>query len=57
MCLLTSAEVKAQQGGKQMTFSLSSTAFKEGGTIPKQYTCDGTDASPKLSWGNMEGNG
>jgi Raf kinase inhibitor-like YbhB/YbcL family protein len=33
-----------------MTFSLMSTAFKEGGTIPKQYTCDGADVSPKLSW-------
>ncbi|MBI5038329.1 MAG: YbhB/YbcL family Raf kinase inhibitor-like protein [Nitrospirae bacterium] len=33
-----------------MAFTINSTAFKEGGTIPKQYTCDGTDVSPPLSW-------
>jgi Raf kinase inhibitor-like YbhB/YbcL family protein len=46
----TSAEVSAQKGGKVMAFTINSTAFKEGGTIPKQYTCDGTDVSPPLSW-------
>ena len=46
----TSAEVSAQKGGETMAFTINSTAFKEGGTIPKQYTCDGTDVSPPLSW-------
>jgi len=46
----TSAEVSAQKGGETMAFTINSTAFKEGGTIPKQYTCDSTDVSPPLSW-------
>lgn len=33
-----------------MSFQISTTAFSEGGTIPKQYTCDGPDLSPPLSW-------
>jgi Raf kinase inhibitor-like YbhB/YbcL family protein len=33
-----------------MSFVLKTTAFVEGGTIPKQYTCSGADLSPALSW-------
>ena len=33
-----------------MGFSLTSTAFKEGGAIPVQHTCDGADVSPPLEW-------
>jgi Raf kinase inhibitor-like YbhB/YbcL family protein len=33
-----------------MAFELTSTAFTRGGDIPKQYTCDGADRSPPLSW-------
>jgi Raf kinase inhibitor-like YbhB/YbcL family protein len=29
---------------------LTSIAFKEGGEIPKRYTCDGRDISPPLAW-------
>ena len=29
---------------------LTSTAFAEGGTVPKEYTGDGTDRSPPLRW-------
>ncbi len=29
---------------------LSSTAFKEGQAIPRQYTCDGVNISPPLEW-------
>lgn len=32
----------------QQTFSLSSPAFDNNGTIPVQYTCDGVDISPPL---------
>src|ERR1700757_2753051 len=32
------------------SLSLRSTAFKDGGKIPKEYTCDGEDVSPPLSW-------
>jgi Raf kinase inhibitor-like YbhB/YbcL family protein len=31
-------------------FELTSTAFAEGGQIPSQFTCDGADVSPELSW-------
>jgi Raf kinase inhibitor-like YbhB/YbcL family protein len=37
-------------GGRAMALTLSSTAFKPGGEIPKQYTCEGADQSPALSW-------
>jgi len=33
-----------------MTFALRSTAFSEGSAITRQYTCDGADLSPALSW-------
>ena len=33
-----------------MIFHLTSSAFKEGGTIPQTYTCDGVDVSPPLHW-------
>jgi hypothetical protein len=31
-------------------FTLTSSAFTEGGTIPRRYTCDGEDVSPPLNW-------
>src|SRR5207247_1943506 len=31
-------------------FTLSSTAFDDGGAIPRRYTCDGDNASPDLAW-------
>jgi len=33
-----------------MAFTLSSPAFKPGGEIPKEYTCEGKDVSPELTW-------
>jgi Raf kinase inhibitor-like YbhB/YbcL family protein len=33
-----------------MTITLTSTAFQEGQTIPKQHTADGKDVSPPLAW-------
>ncbi|WP_072391774.1 YbhB/YbcL family Raf kinase inhibitor-like protein [Hyphomicrobium sp. CS1GBMeth3] len=33
-----------------MTFTLTSTAFTDGGTIPRKYTCEGNDISPPLVW-------
>ena len=36
--------------GIKKTFTLSSTAFKDNGYIPRKYTCDGEDISPPLSW-------
>lgn len=36
-----------------MGFSLTSTAFKEGDTIPVKHTCDGADLSPPLEWSGV----
>ena len=36
-----------------MEIKLTSAAFEPGGMIPKQYTCDGQDISPPLSWGDV----
>jgi len=33
-----------------MEIKITSSAFKPGGMIPVQYTCDGQDVSPPLSW-------
>jgi Raf kinase inhibitor-like YbhB/YbcL family protein len=33
-----------------MSFQLATTAFSAGGAIPKKFTCDGPDVSPKLTW-------
>ncbi len=33
-----------------MTIKITSTAFAEGGMIPKRYTCDAEDVSPDLAW-------
>ena len=32
--------------------TLQSSAFLDNGTLPKEYTCDGTSASPPLNWIN-----
>ena len=35
-----------------MAFSISTSAFKPGGSIPPEFTADGRDVSPALSWEN-----
>jgi Raf kinase inhibitor-like YbhB/YbcL family protein len=39
----------------RMTIRLTSSAFKDGGVIPKLYTCDGVDRSPPLEWSDVPG--
>jgi Raf kinase inhibitor-like YbhB/YbcL family protein len=36
-----------------MAMRVESPAFAEGGQIPRQYTCDGRDISPPLSWSGV----
>ena len=33
-----------------MSFAITSTAFSNGGEIPRKYTCSGENISPALSW-------
>lgn len=33
---------------------VTSSAFEEGGMIPQQYTCDGENLSPPLSWESLQ---
>ena len=35
-----------------MEIKIESPAFKEGAFIPEQYTCDGSNISPPLNWGD-----
>ena len=36
-----------------MTLQLTSTAFQDGGAIPKKYSCDGQNISPQLDWSGL----
>lgn len=36
-----------------MSFTIKTTAFPNGGVIPKKYTCDGPDLSPDLTWAGL----
>lgn len=49
-CSPTSQAGGEAEGGDGMQIQLSSTAFKDGETIPVIYTCDGKNISPPLSW-------
>ncbi|MGZ9053122.1 MAG: YbhB/YbcL family Raf kinase inhibitor-like protein [Rhodoplanes sp.] len=36
--------------GEEAAMRLSSSAFPDGGVIPRRFTCDGEDVSPPLEW-------
>ena len=36
-------------------FTLTSSAFDQGGSIPRRYACDGQDTSPPLAWTGAPG--
>lgn len=46
----------SKQGVKTMAINLTSNAFTHNGAIPKEFTCDGADISPHLSWSNLPEN-
>src|SRR5581483_1365101 len=39
-----------KSGDSNMTFSLQSSSFSNGSSIPKKFTCEGSDISPPLQW-------
>jgi Raf kinase inhibitor-like YbhB/YbcL family protein len=49
----SSATVPAAEGGNEMAITITSTAFKEGDKIPRQYTCDDQNVSLPLAWTNV----
>ena len=48
--LLTVAQLHAEGA---MALKLTSSAFSDGGEIPRQYTCVGKDTSPPLAWSGV----
>jgi len=44
------SEFLAQEKGGTMSLQITSAAFSAGETIPRKFTCDGPDVSPKLTW-------
>ena len=36
-----------------MTLTVTSSAFDDGGEIPRKYTCQGQDVSPALAWSGV----
>ena len=41
------------EGDTVMTMRLTSPAFRNEGSIPAVYTCDGDDISPELNWSDV----
>ncbi len=39
-----------------MSFAITSTAFSNGGEIPRRFTCSGEDLSPALTWNDTPPN-
>ena len=39
-----------------MTFTLTISAFTDGGLIPAKFTCEGGNVSPELSWSDVPAN-
>jgi len=50
--MLSPGKLISQAKGGAMALQISSPAFSAGESIPKKFTCDGPDVSPKLSWGD-----
>lgn len=49
------ASSDATQGGVPMSLVLHSSSFANGSAIPRQYTCDGANLSPALTWTGAPG--
>lgn len=47
------AVLAAQASARTATLEVKSPAFANNGAIPTEFTCDGADVSPPLSWSNV----
>jgi Raf kinase inhibitor-like YbhB/YbcL family protein len=50
---VTQPPVTVTPKDNRLEIKLTSTAFKEGGPIPRVYTCDGVNISPPLEWSGV----
>jgi len=50
------ASTQPTEKGATMSIQVTSSAFREGETIPTKYTCDGEDVSPPLRWSGLPSN-
>ena len=48
--LLTACQAPAIDTSNAIQFKLSSPAFQDSGSIPKKYSCQGSNLSPELGW-------
>ncbi|WAK03417.1 YbhB/YbcL family Raf kinase inhibitor-like protein [Methylobacter sp. YRD-M1] len=55
-CFFYTVPAFPAEGGQSMTMTLKSPDFNHQGEIPKQYTCDGADVSPALTWSDIPPN-
>lgn len=53
LCVSEEGNTKNRGGRDMDTLTVSSTAFKEGGMIPRKYTCDDRDLSPQIAWSGV----
>lgn len=54
-CFYTASALSIE-GVSTMSITPKSSAFNHQSEIPRQYTCDGPDVSPALSWSNIPQN-
>ena len=47
------SEVMSQEAGKTGILKISSSVFENNKSIPKKYTCDGTNVNPPLKIENI----
>src|SRR5256714_9303723 len=50
------AAMDTESRSSPVTLKVTSSAFQQGGSIPSQYTCEGKDSSPPLSWSGVPSN-
>lgn len=51
--LAAALAVSSQAEEAIMKLNMTSTAFRDQGPIPRQYTCEGSDMSPPLAWSGV----
>lgn len=52
-CSSRNADTAPAERAATMTVQVTSSAFKEGGSIPSKYACDGQNVSPPLAWNTI----